>query len=225
MKNFKGLHIHFGTEKFSNWEKTYHYLITKSITNGLTYIPNRNEIEFNFGDKLMNPVFKIKELQLEKVQIDNLEEIYYSGFEIENNDSIRLQEAFVNKFNIALFTSKENRGKIVTDLLDSLQVKMDLATFGVIIIPKIRTKICQELIKEITKYYRVSILIFNDDDSEFKTVLHKIQEENYRYANKEILILTDTKTLESELIETIKRVRAINTKSKVVIYAIAKKTL
>jgi 5'-nucleotidase len=29
VENFKGLHIHFGTEKFSNWEKTYNYLIEK----------------------------------------------------------------------------------------------------------------------------------------------------------------------------------------------------
>ena len=74
--------------------------------------------------------------------------------------------------------------------------------------------------KDITKFYRILTLSFEEIDDR-KAVLQKIQEEGYLYANKEILILTDTKTIETELLKTIKKIRTINTKSKIVIYSIA----
>jgi len=223
VSNFKGLHIHFGTEKFSNWDKTYNYLITKSVTDGMTYMPNRNKIEFNFGDKLINPFFKIKEHPLEKIQIDDLEEIYYSGFEFEKSDSTSLQETFLNKFSGAnLFTSEENKKTFIHDLLVSLNAKINLATFGILIFPNKKTVFCQELRKDITKFYRISMLTFEEIE-ESEALFQKIQKEDFAFANKEILILTDTKTLETDLIKTVKKVRAINTKSKIVIYSIAKK--
>jgi hypothetical protein len=188
----------------------------------MTYIPNRKKLEFNFGDKLINPVFKIKEYPLEKIQIDDLEEIYCTGFEFEKIDSTSIQETFINKFSIALFTSEENKKIFINDLLVSLNTKINLATFGVLIFPNIKTIFCQDLKRDITKFYRISTLSFEEIE-ESKAVLQKVQEEGYLYVNKEILILTDTKTIETELLKTIKRIRTLNAKSKIVIYSIAKK--
>jgi hypothetical protein len=128
---------------------------------GITYNKATNSFAFKNTADATVEVIKLVDIPLTQVHLGNLEDVYYFGYSFEESAPSRVRTEFFNQFRFdQKFTSEENRNSFILSALDRFHREIKLSTFDCVVYPKSRSSLNQELIKAMTRNYRLNVTEF-----------------------------------------------------------------